>query len=456
MVILRAWRSEVRPRVVAGAAALTLLAALVTSAPAQPGPGVRARPEIVTVVHDPPGVVPVLGPRLAPVTIEFFCNLGDGTASAQVYRLLTQLHQRHPRRLRVLFRLVSSGERSNPHIEAGLEAFSQGRFIAFASALYADSGRSPRVSQLADIARGAGVDPRRLAEALSDGRHAAQATANHFYRKRHRVRRVPGLLINGEPYDRRPRTIDELEELYDAAYARSRAPLARGVPLSDLYPRLLEQVVARRPAPLIGPGAVDGLRPGERPPLGPAPLVDPRALRGGHHRGPDDALVTIHLFCNFQTRNCAQTAAMLDEVMAAYPDEVRLAFHHLYDPGDRREDRALDLGRAALCADRAGRFWDFYDLVYRQARQGSVRVALADLPDLLDTDGGRFAACLSDHRVAGRLRAERRRDHALGVSLTPSVVLGGRLYTGTKSFDELAGLVDRELLPGVLGRIAPK
>lgn len=444
-----------RPRAFAGAAGLALLAALITSAPAQPG-GVRARPEIVTVVHDPPGSVPILGPRLAPVTIEFFCNLGDGTGSAQVYRLLTELSQRHPRRVRVLFRLVSSGERSNPHIEAGLEAFSQGHFLAFASALYADSGRSPRVSQLGEVARAAGVDPRRLAEALADGRHAAQATANHFYRKRHRVRRVPGLLVNGQPYDRRPRTIDELEELYDAAYARGQALLARGVPLADLYPRLLEQVVAERPAPLIGPGAVDGLRPGQRPPLGPAPLVDPRVTRGGHRRGPDGAPVTIHLFCNFQTRNCAQTAAMLDEVMAAYPDEVRLAFHHLYDPDGRREDRAVELGRAAVCADRAGRFWDFYDLVYRQGRQGAVRVELADLPDLLDTDAGRLSACLADHRVEARLRLERRRDLALGVSLTPSVVLGGRLYTGTKSFDELAGLVDRELLPGVLGRIAPK
>jgi len=34
-------------------------------------------------------------------------------------------------------------------------------------------------------------------------------------------------------------------------------------------------------------------------------------------------------------------------------------------------------------------------------------------------------------------------------------VLGGRLYTGTKSFDELSALIDRELMPGVLGRISP-
>jgi 2-hydroxychromene-2-carboxylate isomerase len=449
------------------ACSLLLFAALTTSpAAAQTPPPAQApkekaelqRGKIVTILHSPPDHVPSLGPRNAPVTIEFFANLGDGSASGAVHALLVKLLERHPRRLRILYRLVSGGEQSNPHLEAGLEAFAQGRFRQFLDAMYGDSLRSPRVADLTELAAAAGVQPERLEQALADGRHSAAVVANHFYRKRRRVRRSPPqLLINGVPYDRRPRTLDELEALYDEAYGRAIAVREQGVPADQVYARLLADVTAAQPEPVIGPGAVDGLGPGERPPPGLAPLLRTPLERGGHRRGPPGAAVTIVFLCNFQTRNCGETAATLDEIAAAYPDEVRIVFRHLFDATDRRQDRVATLHRAGLCADRQGRFWGFYDTVFRQARRGMPETEADDeLIRELELDGKAFSRCLRARRTADQLTAELRSARAAGVRHTPSIVLGGRLYTGTKSFDELAALVDRELSPGVLGKIAPE
>ena len=44
---------------------------------------------------------------------------------------------------------------------------------------------------------------------------------------------------------------------------------------------------------------------------------------------------------------------------------------------------------------------------------------------------------------------------AVGVRRTPTLAIGGRLYLGTRRFNEMARLVDQELLPGLLGRFAP-
>jgi protein-disulfide isomerase len=438
--------------------ACCLFAILCLPARASAQPAEPEQQRIVTVVHSPPDRVPSLGPRNAPVTIEFFANLGDGSASGLVHSLLVKLLERHPRRVRVLYRLVSGGEQSNPHLEAGLEAFAQGRFRQFLDAMYGDALRSPRVADLMDIAAKAGVETSRLERALEDGRHAEAVLANHHYRKRRRVRRSPPqLLVNGVAYDRRPRTLDELESLYDEAYARAMALRDRGVPADELYGRLLAEVTAAQPEPAIGPGAVDGLGPGERPPLGVPPIVRARLDRAGHPRGADSAAVTIVFLCNFQTRNCGETAATLDEIAAAYPDEVRLVFRHFFDPSDRRQDRAEPLHRAALCADQQGRFWSFYDQAFIQARRGVPDSDLdEELARELELDALSFARCLRSRRVGATLRAERRRARAAGVRHTPSIIIGGRLYTGTKSFDEVAALVDRELLPGVLGRIAPE
>ncbi len=437
-----------------------VIASISAPAAAQPPPkkAEAQRGRIVTVVHSPPDRVPSLGPRNAPVTIEFFANLGDGSASGAVHALLVKLLDRHPRRLRILYRLVSGGEQSNPHLEAGLEAFAQGRFRQFLDAMYGDSLRSPRVADLSELAASAGVQPERLEQALEDGRHADAVVANHFYRKRRRVRRSPPqLLINGVPYDRRPRTLDELEALYDEAYGRAMALRDQGVPADQLYARLLAHVTAAQPEPVVGPGAVDGLGPGERPPLGLAPLLRAPLERGGHRRGPPGAPVTIVFLCNFQTRNCGETAATLDEIAAAYPDEVRIVFRHLFDVTDRRQDRVRTLHRAALCTDRQGRFWGFYDTVFRQARRGMPDTEQDDeLVRELELDGKAFSRCLRARRTGDMLAGELRTAWGAGVQHTPSIVVGGRLYSGTKSFDELAALVDRELSPGVLGRIAPE
>jgi len=436
-----------------------LAGAMVPPASAEPSPPAGKKShQIVTVLHQPPASVPSLGSQTAPVTIEFFCNFGDGTKSAQVDRLLTQLYERHPRRLRILYRLVGSGKQSNMHLEAAQEAFVQGRFRQFIDALFPDRTRAPRASDVTEAARKAGVDAHRIEEALEDARHAEAILANHYYMKRRHLRRPPGVVINGEPYDRgAPQSIDVLEALYDDAYAKSRQLLDEGVEPARLYQRLLEDVAAAQPDPIIGPGAVDGLEPGERPPEGPPRVVAVAPDSGGSRaRGPDDAPVPLVFFCNFQTRNCATFAETLEEIAAAYPDEVKLVFRHSYDPDDRRQSDARTLGAAAYCAEKQGRFWSYYELAFRQARQGQVPTDLTEeVAKALELDTAAFSRCLARRATRRAVEGERAAARRAGIRHTPSLVLGGRLYTGTKSFDELSSLIDRELMPGVLGRISP-
>ena len=423
----------------------------------KPEKPVKSERRIVTVLHRPPAAVPSLGSQTAPVTIEFFCNFGDGTKSAQVDRLLTQLHERHPRRLRILYRLVGSGKQSNMHVEAAQEAFVQGRFRQFIDALFPDRTRAPRASEVAEAARKAGVDARRIEQALEDARHAETILANHYYKARRRLRRVPGVVVNGEPYDRgQPKSIEELEALYDEAYARSKELLDQGVEPARIYQRLVEDVAAAQPEPIIGPGAVDGLEPGERVPDGPPRVVAIAPDSGGRARGRDDAPVPLVFYCNFQTRNCATYAETLEEIAAAYPDEVKLVFRHVFDPDDRRQAEARTLGAAAHCADKQGRFWSYYELAFRQARQGQVPSDLTEeVARALELDTASFSRCLTRRETRRAVEGERAAARRAGIRHTPSLVLGGRLYIGTKSFDELSSLIDRELMPGVLGRISP-
>jgi protein-disulfide isomerase len=441
--------------VLAGSIALVAARVAVTPARAEPGPPAPTaspgpRQHVVGIEHDPPGEAPVAGPRYAPVTIEFFCDPGDGNRSARMHQLLLELREQHPRRVRVVYRLVARRGPSNYLVEAAHEAFIQGRFHAFLASVLGP-GRSPRREDLPQLASDAGLDPARLERALAEELHGARVLRDEAYRRRRRVGHAPALLINGLPVDRPVRLLSELEQLYDEAYFRARALLDDGVPIDRLYPRLLQLADQAQPRIPIGGGMIDGTDPPED--AAPRPVALPSGDR--HVRGPVDAPVVLTLFCSLQSRNCAQLYRTIEDLLGAYPAEVRLSFRHLYDPADPEQPEAELAHRAILCADEQGGFWRFYHALYEQQRRHQMAPDyLAERAREVDLDLDAFGACLGSRRherTLARALDAARRTH---ITHTPALVIGGQLFLGTRSFEELQSLIEEELRPGLLETLA--
>jgi protein-disulfide isomerase len=177
-------------------------------------------------------------------------------------------------------------------------------------------------------------------------------------------------------------------------------------------------------------------------------------------RGPSDAKVTATLFCSLQSRNCARLGATLEEVRKIYGDKVEIAFRHLFDDTDTSQPGARLAHEAALCAHEQGAFWRFYDQQVNQLRWAS-RVAplsmgqLRSRAKLAQLDVEDFTRCVESARYAKTVEREVRAARKAGITKTPSLVIGGRLYVGTKSQNELMYLIRRQLRPGLLERWAP-
>jgi protein-disulfide isomerase len=415
------------------------------------------RPQSQVVVHAPPGPMPIHGPRLAPVTIELFVNLDQHREARDIHRRLMTLAERHPRRLRVVYRLEAQRGRTRL-AEAALEAFAQGVFPAFLEAVL-DHGAPPGNDDLARIAGTVGMDWGRLEQAWNDQRYLPVLEDNYLYKKRRRVLRVPELLFNGVSPGKTVRTlgIDDLEALYDDAYEQARAALDRGVPLKDLHRHLIAAAAAAEPPQPILPGLVDGQRGGpEADPPEPRLVTGRIDYRGPHRAGPDDAPVVLVLYCNFKSKICRDFNDAIADIRSAYEGDVRFVFKHLFDETDPDQKGARLLHEASLCADAQGAFWRFYDLAYdRRARSRPDEDDPVALAEAIGVDGNQFLACLSEGRYAERLELERRAGLDAGIRQTPSVVIGGRHYVGTKTFLELRALVEEELRPGLLERATP-
>ena len=57
-------------------------------------------------------------------------------------------------------------------------------------------------------------------------------------------------------------------------------------------------------------------------------------------------------------------------------------------------------------------------------------------------DLGRYDACMSSGKYAGRIQASEEEGSRLGVSSTPTLLVGGRLYQGRFDSDAIVHLVD--------------
>jgi protein-disulfide isomerase len=441
------------------AVAIAVASAALASPERSPRSAERTVERVVVVHHEPPADAPILGPRFAPVTIELFFDPEDHR-SAGLHENLARLQARHPRRLRLVYRVVSrtSRPRVTDALAAAREAHAQGRFGEFLEAYFEGSRQRPRRLALPEIAESAGLDLARLNEALASNRHQEAIFRDHYHGRRYRVRGIPGILVNGTPHGARElANLDALEAVYAEGHDRARRLLADGVPLSLLYERLLAEVVASQPVPDIGVGTVDGLARGEQPPAAPPPLLGGAVDTGGPHtRGPEDARVVLVFYCSLQSRNCKQQSDTIEELRAAYPDELRVVFKHLFDEEDQAQPQARRLHEASLCADEQGAFWDFYDRIYsRHVRRLDDDYILRQLEGLDTVDVERLTECMDAGRHAEAVEDHLVGAHRLGVTLTPSVVLGGRLYIGVHTFDELRSLIDLELAPGILERLVP-
>lgn len=189
---------------------------------------------------------------------------------------------------------------------------------------------------------------------------------------------------------------------------------------------------------LPGPDTVNGklsrIIPGKRRPA--AYTMDaPAAVKGAAK-----PLVTIVEYSDFQCPFCGTLASALDELVSAYPKDVRIVFRQFplgFHP------RAEPAARAALAAGRQQRFWAMHDTMFAQRSKLADEDLTAYAKELgLDTD--RFASDFADEALAARVAAEMEQGRKLGVSGTPSMFINGFFVAGMLDPAKLTEVIDGE------------
>jgi uncharacterized membrane protein len=178
----------------------------------------------------------------------------------------------------------------------------------------------------------------------------------------------------------------------------------------------------RGASPVRKPFALEGLARGEAP-------------GGGHWIGARKPIVTVTEFSDYECPFCRQAHAQLRNIVAQFPDRVRLIHRHF--PLDQACNRSIERPfhqtacRAALiaeCAGRAGRFWEANDYLFEASSSLDAQSNEKTAADL------KLDPAALDRCMKGEGAAAVRNDVEVGIALkldgTPSFLVDGQVYKG--------------------------
>jgi hypothetical protein len=161
----------------------------------------RPRGDVVRVDHYDSQTAPSKGRANAPVTVEmFFAPSTNNTVQLRALRQLEALQQKHPTRVRLVYRIIQrSAQPPGPQLPTlALEAFAQGKFFELLAAVNAELVNLTR-EKLLEVARKVGVDATRAERAIADDRYREVLDGNEARIERLRGATAPIVFFNARP-----------------------------------------------------------------------------------------------------------------------------------------------------------------------------------------------------------------------------------------------------------------
>ncbi|CAN5906381.1 hypothetical protein BH11MYX2_BH11MYX2_36250 [soil metagenome] len=436
-----------------------------TSPTSPPPPG-----EMVRVEHVDPMAAPVKGPANALVTIELFFAPPYNLASRfPALRQIEALQHRHASRARIVYRIVKrAAQPPGPQVPTlALEAYTEGKFFEFL-ALYGQQRTAQTREQLIEVARRAGMDPERSGKAIAEDRYGAVLDDNDRRIERLHGQTAPIVFFNGRQLRGTLSQLkdDDLEAAYRDALDRAREALDRGFSAKQLMSVFDSQAAQDTRDVVVATSTGEDSLDREvidHPLADPALDVSDMPALGAASK---EALPVI-ILCRPDDERCNDQLRIAPRLTRRFRGEVRVVWAPWFDVLAREDAAALAmLGDAALCAERVGSSPDDIDAspgwlwvteMYAQlsttrGRRLPPEKLIASVAARLNIDPAALSACRATtaNATLDWIAAARRS----GVTGSPAIVIGGRIYEGLSNNDDIiTALVEMELAPGVLGRL---
>lgn len=164
-----------------------------------------------------------------------------------------------------------------------------------------------------------------------------------------------------------------------------------------------------------------------------APSNTSNSKNSNHTQGAGNKKVTIVEYGDFECPACGAYYPLVEEARQKYGDDITFQFKHF--PLVQIHKNAMAAHRAAEAADKQGKFWEMYNLLYSQQQSwttsGNAPTIMEAYAQQLGLNLEQFKADVASSAVNDIINADVKSGQALGINSTPT------FYINDKKIDPL-------------------
>lgn len=157
--------------------------------------------------------------------------------------------------------------------------------------------------------------------------------------------------------------------------------------------------------------------------------------------------VTIVEFSDFQCLACRAIQPLLEQVLTAYPDQVRLVYRHF--PLHSIHPNAQLAAQAAEVAGEAGQFWAYHDLLFSHQEEWSqlekkdqLVKQLANYAEELGIDKPTFLERIESDHIKSLVHEDLIAGNQLSVQATPTLYVNGQPESASQLHSRVESLIN--------------
>ncbi len=157
--------------------------------------------------------------------------------------------------------------------------------------------------------------------------------------------------------------------------------------------------------------------------------------------GPDDAVVTIVIFSDFQCPFCKRAGETPKQLVDEYKGKVRIAFRQHPLPMHKQ---AMPAAKASLAAHEQGKFWQYHDLLFENQKDLS-EPNLIKIAQQAGLNVPKFTKALKSTQFDKQIQDDMAFAMKNGATGTPAFFVNGVYLKGAKPITAFREVVDKIL-----------
>jgi protein-disulfide isomerase len=171
-----------------------------------------------------------------------------------------------------------------------------------------------------------------------------------------------------------------------------------------------------------------------------APVVSVN-VEGFPAKGKEGAKVTLVEFADFQCPHCKQASESLKKVTDKFKDKVRYVF---LDFPINPSGISKAVAEGSHCAAEQGKYWEYHYKAFDGQSTLDKETPLK-LAKELKLDEAKFKSCFDGTKGKAIVEKGRMEGERIGVSGTPYLLINGRRYMGTHTYEAIVKEVETSL-----------